>query len=117
MAYGYASDVDGCEKVMNYPDAEIDINLSELPPMQGERLAVFLHENDVGDLDDETVEEIEMNLQRGNEYGDKLPTAHVHLDLQNLILILNEANIADIPTGENVVESEDISTPKPNKDT
>jgi hypothetical protein len=114
MAYGYASDVDGSEKVMDVPDAEVYINLDKLPPMQGERLAVILHKNDVGDLDDETVKEIEMALQKNDKYWDKLPTANIHVDLQNLIMILNEAGIADIPTG---VETEDISTTESNEDT
>jgi hypothetical protein len=114
MANGYISDVDGSEKVMDVPDAEVHINLDTLPPMQGERLAVLLHENGVGDLDDVMVEEIEYDLQRGKEYGNTLPTAFIHLDLQNLIMILNEAGIADIPTG---VESEDISTTESNEDT
>ena len=113
MARGYASDVDGCETVMEKPHGSLFINLNNLPNMQGERLAVLLHNADVGDLSDEWVDDIRLSLEKGEQYDDDLPTASIHIDVQNLIMILNRAGIANIPTGD---ESEDTSTPEPKEE-
>jgi hypothetical protein len=113
MARGYASDVDGCETVMKVPHGTLTIDLKSLPKMQGERLAVFLHNSDVGGMSDDVVDEIRLALEKGEEYGGDLPTANIHIDVQNLIMILNEAGIADIPTG---AKSEDTSTPEPKEE-
>jgi len=113
MARGYASDIDGCERVMESPHGSLFIDFNNLPKMQGERLAVLLHNADVGDLSDEWVDDIRLSLERGEQYDGKLPTANIHIDIQNLIMILNEAGIANIPTG---TESEDTSTPEPKEE-
>lgn len=102
MTEGYASDVNGDETVMDYPDATVRINLADLPPKQAFAIA-----REAGDteLSDE---------QRGRLVDDKrlevdYCEATFHLPLGHTLTALSSVNALDLPeeppSDEEVVES------------
>ena len=107
MAYGFLSDVDGCEKVMDEPEVEVVININDLPSPKREQLVLILDESNVGEFTDELIADIRYHLGMGDEYGE-IPDGLIHLDIDNALTMLDIGNVIDLPNkGEKITDNEE----------
>jgi hypothetical protein len=73
----------------------LTLRLDDLPNGQGEQLLLALYQHGI-DIDENLFFEVKEAVERRGYYDRSLLTIDVHLCPQHTVLILNEADIADI---------------------
>ena len=90
MVQGYASDVNGDETVMDYPDATVRINLADLPPQQALAIAQETGQTDLSD-------EQRGRLADGKRLEDDYCDATFHLTLGQALSALAAIEAVSLP--------------------
>lgn len=90
MTYGYVSDIEGDETVMDTPEVTVLVNIGQLPPAQALAIAREAASDDLTDSQ-------RGKLMKGEEIHDEHVEAVFHLPIGGALTALDAIDVVDLP--------------------